>query len=227
MNKALYDGWELKYFDKAFNFRNYQFELVKKFIGGKVAEVGPGNGAFLKYYLQLATEIDLFEPSENFLISLNEFKDPKVNIINKFFEKNKNYYDTILYLDVLEHIKDDKMEIQTAFESLNKGGALVINVPAFQHLYSQFDKDVDHFRRYSKNTLKSLTANIGFTSTKLIYFDSIGYMLSIASKLVTKDYLKNFDKKIKIWDSLIPLSKLIDLLVLNKFGKSLIMICIK
>ena len=43
MDKALYDGWELKYFDKAFNFRNYQFELVKKFIRGRVAEVGPGN----------------------------------------------------------------------------------------------------------------------------------------------------------------------------------------
>ena len=227
INNFLYDGWELKYFDKAFNFRNYQLELVKKFIRGKVAEVGPGNGAFLKYYSQLATEIDLFEPSENFLISLNEFEDPKINIINKFFEKNKNYYDTILYLDVLEHIKDDKMEIQTAFESLNKGGALLINVPAFQHLYSQFDKDVDHCRRYSKKTLKSLTTNIEFTSTKLIYFDSIGYMLSIASKLITKNYLNNFDKKIKIWDSLIPLSKIIDLLTLNRFGKSLIIICIK
>jgi len=227
MDKALYDGWELKYFDKAFNYRNYQFDLVKQFIRGKVAEVGPGNGVFLKYYLPLASQIDLFEPSENFLIKLNEFKDPKVNVINKFFEKNETYYDTILYLDVLEHIKDDKKEIKTAFESLNKGGALVINVPAFQHLYSEFDKDVDHFRRYSKNTLKSLTTNIGFTSTKLIYFDSIGYMLSIGSKLITKDYLNNFEKKIRIWDSLIPLSKVIDLLILNRFGKSLIMICIK
>jgi hypothetical protein len=52
-------------------------------------------------------------------------------------------------------------------------------------------------------------------------------MLSIASKLITKNYLNNFDKKIKIWDSLIPLSKIIDLLTLNRFGKSLIMICIK
>ena len=50
INNFLYDGWELKYFDKAFNFRNYQLELVKKFIRGKVAEVGPGNGTFLKYY---------------------------------------------------------------------------------------------------------------------------------------------------------------------------------
>ena len=227
MDKIFYDGWELKYFDKASNFRTYQFDLVKKFIKGKVAEVGPGNGTFLKYYLTLANSIDLFEPSENFLINLNKFKDKKINIINNYFKENKNYYDTILYLDVLEHIQDDQKEIQIAYESLNEGGALVVNVAAFQHLYSKFDKDIDHFRRYSKNTLKSLITNINFRKTNFIYYDSIGYFLSIASKLITKNYLNNFDKKIKIWDSLIPYSKLIDLLVLNKFGKSLIMICIK
>ena len=61
MDKIFYDGWELEYFDKAYNFRSYQFDLVKKFIKGKVAEVGPGNGAFLKYYLPLVDKIDLFE----------------------------------------------------------------------------------------------------------------------------------------------------------------------
>ena len=227
MDKIFYDGWELKYFDKASNFRKYQFELVKKFIKGKVAEVGPGNGAFLKYYLPFANSIDLFEPSENFLINLNKFKDKKLKIINNYFKEHKNYYDTILYLDVLEHIEDDEKEIQIAYESLREGGTLIINVPAFQHLYSKFDKDIDHFRRYSKNTLKSLTTKISFRKSTLIYYDSIGYFLSIASKLITKNYLNNFDKKIKIWDSLIPYSKLLDLLVLNKFGKSLIMVCIK
>lgn len=227
MNKIFYDGWELQYFDKASNFRNYQFDLVKRFIKGNVAEVGPGNGVFLKYYLPLADTIDLFEPSENFLINLNKFKDTKVNIINSYFKENKNYYDTILYLDVLEHIKDDQSEVQAAYESLKKGGTLIINVPAFQHLYSKFDKDIEHLRRYSKNTLNSLTTKLSFSQTNLFYYDSIGYLLSFASKLITKDYLNNFDKKIKIWDSLIPFSKLIDLLTLNKFGKSLLMICIK
>ena len=227
MDKIFYDGWELEYFDKAYNFRNYQFELVKKFIKGTVAEVGPGNGTFLKYYLPLANKIDLFEPSKNFLINLNKIKDSKINIINKNFEINKNCYDTILYLDVLEHIENDKREVQIAFESLKKGGTLVINVPAFQHLYSKFDKDIGHFRRYSKKTLRSLTNNIGFSRTKLIYFDSIGYLLSIGSKFITKDYFNNFDKKIKVWDSLIPFSKFIDFLMLNRFGKSLIMVCVK
>ena len=64
-----------------------EFDLVKKFIKGKVAEVGPGNGTFLKYYLPLANSIDLFEPSENFLINQStclDFWQSLVRIFKSF-----------------------------------------------------------------------------------------------------------------------------------------------
>jgi len=227
MDKIFYDGWELEYFDRAINFRNYQFDILKKYIKGIVAEVGPGNGSFLKYYLPLAEQIDLYEPSNNFIDNLNKIKNQKTSIINNNFTQKDNAYDTILYLDVLEHIENDENELEIAFKSLKTGGALIVNVPAFQHLYSQFDKDIDHFRRYSKNDLKKLTNKFKFSKTKLIYYDSIGYFLSIGSKLITKNYLNNFEKKIKIWDTLMPISKIIDLIIFNLIGKSLIMICIK
>ena len=227
MDKIFYDGWELEYFDRAINFRNYQFDILKKYIKGIVAEVGPGNGSFLKYYLPLAEQIDLYEPSNNFIDNLNKIKNQKTSIINNNFTQKDNAYNTILYLDVLEHIENDENELEIAFKSLKTGGALIINVPAFQHLYSQFDKDIDHFRRYSKNDLKKLTNKFKFSKTKLIYYDSIGYFLSIGSKLITKNYLNNFENKIKIWDTLMPISKIIDLIIFNSIGKSLIMICIK
>lgn len=227
MDKIFYDGWELEYFDRAINFRNYQFDILKKYIKGIVAEVGPGNGSFLKYYLPLAEQIDLYEPSNNFIDNLKKIKNQKTSIINNNFTQKDNAYDTILYLDVLEHIENDENELEIAFKSLKTGGALIVNVPAFQHLYSQFDKDIDHFRRYSKNDLKKLTNKFKFSKTKLIYYDSIGYFLSIGSKLITKNYLNNFEKKIKIWDTLMPISKIIDLIIFNSIGKSLIMICIK
>ncbi len=227
MDKIFYDGWELEYFDRAINFRNYQFDILKKYIKGIVAEVGPGNGSFLKYYLPLAEKIDLYEPSNNFIDNLNKIKNQKTSIINNNFTQKDNAYDTILYLDVLEHIENDENELEIAFKSLKTGGALIVNVPAFQHLYSQFDKDIDHFRRYSKNDLKKLTNKFKFSKTKLIYYDSIGYFLSIGSKLITKNYLNNFEKKIKIWDTLMPISKIVDLIIFNLIGKSLIMICIK
>lgn len=227
MTKFFYEGWELKYFDKANNFRKYQFDLLKKNIKGFVAEVGPGNGSFLDYYCNLADKIDLYEPSKNFLSVLEKKKTLNINIINSYFSEKKEMYNTILYLDVLEHIENDVNEMDIAFNSLKPGGALIFNVPAFQHLYSQFDKDVKHYRRYSKIDLTSKLQKFKFSKINCFYYDSLGYFLSLASRLFTKNYLNNFDKKIKVWDKLIPVSKILDKLVLNKFGKSLILICVK
>ena len=104
---------------------------------------------------------------------------------------------------------------------------MIINVPAFQHLYSQFDKDINHFRRYSKSSLVKLTNNFDFNKVDFKYYDSIGYMLSLASKNSKLDYKKNFSIKIKVWDKLINFSRIVDLLIFNKVGKSLIVKCIK
>ncbi len=51
IKKNIYDGWELKHFDNSKNFRKYQYELIKNFISGYTAEIGPGNGENLKFYM--------------------------------------------------------------------------------------------------------------------------------------------------------------------------------
>ena len=49
MPKIKYDGYELEYFDSAFNFRKYQFKLIKNYLSDNFAEVGPGRGEFVNY----------------------------------------------------------------------------------------------------------------------------------------------------------------------------------
>ncbi len=102
-----YEGWELPFFNNARNFRNYQFHLIKKYIHGSVAEVGAGHGVNLQYYYKFASNIHLFEPSKNLgKILKKKFKKKNIKIFLKPFDKNsKNKYNTIIYLDVLEHIK--------------------------------------------------------------------------------------------------------------------------
>jgi len=80
-----YPGWELKFFDKALNFRQYQFSLMQKYINGEVAEVGPGNGVNLKNYETLAKKIYLFEPSKVFIKRLKKYKNRKIKVINSIF----------------------------------------------------------------------------------------------------------------------------------------------
>ena len=57
-----------------------------------------------------------------------------------------------------------------------------------------------------------------------IYYDSIGFLLSLLSKLFISNYKKNFDKKIKFWDSLIWISRIIDFITLRSIGKSLLVV---
>ena len=225
MPKKDYEGWELKFFDKSKNFRLYQQELINKYLLGHLAEVGPGNGTNLSYYIDRPNKIDLFEPSKKHYNNLKKTfkKNQKIKIFNRSFGGKKKY-DTIIYLDVLEHIKKDKEEVIKALKLLKKNGKLIINVPANSHLYSNFDRDVGHFKRYSKNDFKKILKISSFRKVTFRYYDSIGYLLSLLSKLLITNYKKNFENKIKFWNKLIFLSKLIDKITFNTFGKSLLVI---
>ena len=225
IKKNIYEGWELEHFDNYKNFRKYQYNLIKKFIKGNVAEVGPGNGENLKLYYKKCKKIDLYEPSNNLYKKLKiKNKKKNISIKNSHFKILKNKYDTIIYLDVLEHIKNDSFEIKKAFSSIKNGGNLIINVPAFQHLFSKFDKDVGHFRRYNKSEILKLTKKLNKNILFIKYYDSIGYFLSVLSKLFSTNYKNNFEKKIKLWNSLIIISKFIDNFIFHSFGKSLIVV---
>ena len=155
MSKIKYDGFELDYFDKAFNFRKYQIFLIKKYIKGKFIEVGAGKGGLAFFYEKFLNNITLLEPEKKlFKILKKKFKKKKFKIKNTTIEKIKNKFDTILYYDVLEHIKNELSEINNAKKKLNLDGHLIINVPAFQIFYSEFDKSVGHYKRYSKKDFK-------------------------------------------------------------------------
>ena len=221
-----YIGWELSLFDQANIYRDYQFSFLKNNIRGNVCEVGPGHGVICDRYIHLSKKISLFEQSKKLFKFLKKKykKNQKIKIYNKYFKPSKTKYHTILYLDVLEHIEQPKKELKKVFMSLKKRGKIIFVVPAYQHLFSQFDKDVGHYKRYSKKDFMIILKKLSFRKVSFKYYDSIGYLLSLMSKLFITNYKKNFEKKIKFWNNLIFLSKLLDKITLNAFGKSLLVI---
>tara|TARA_Y100000816_G_scaffold36634_1_gene23318 strand:+ start:1943 stop:2629 length:687 start_codon:yes stop_codon:yes gene_type:complete len=223
--KNKYEGWELEYFDLASNFRDYQFQLIKNSIKGHVAEIGPGNGVIAQKYQFYAKKVELYETSNLLFKNLNKkFKsNKKIKIFNKTL-KSKKTYNTIIYLDVIEHIKKDKSEIINALNHLKKNGTLIINVPAFSFLYSKFDKDVGHFRRYNKKDFKIILKDIKNISYTMKYYDSIGFMLSLLNKFFSGKKSKFMKSKILFWNSMILVSKVIDKITCNLFGKSLLLL---
>ena len=224
---TLYDGWELQSFDEASNFRKYQMEKIKKYIKNKkILDVGSGNGGLITYYQKETRKISVFEPSKNLNNKLKKkFKKDEIIIFNN---KNqiKQKYDTILYMDVIEHIKKYENEINSILRIINKRGVLIINVPAFNFLYTDFDKSVGHIKRFSKKDFCYLSKKFKLKIKKLEYYDSVGFFLIFLSKFIFSFYLKNknVSKNVRIWNYLIPLSKVIDKILFNRIGKSLICI---
>ena len=105
-----------------------------------------------KYISKYFSNISLSEIDKNLNKTLvKKFKNKKnVKIYKKKIGEFKNKFNSIIYSDVIEHIKDDEKEIKIALKKLNKNGYLIIMVPAFQYLYSEYDKSIGHFRRYEK-----------------------------------------------------------------------------
>ena len=146
-------SWELEFFDAAKNWRKYQFENILKYINSTVLEVGPGTGNNIQYYKNRASQITLLETNKHLVNSLKSkfYEDKNIIVLNSDIHSHEKKFDTILYMDVLEHIEDDKKEIDKALKQLNSGGYIIFFVPAYQFLYSNFDKSIGHVKIYNKH----------------------------------------------------------------------------
>jgi SAM-dependent methyltransferase len=222
MKIVQYDGFELEHFDSAKNFRKYQISLIKKFIKGKFLEVGAGKGGLIPFYKKFVKDITILEPEiKLFRILKKKYSSKEIKIKKQTIKNVKTKFDIIIYYDVLEHIKHDLNEIKFAEKKLNKNGYLIFSVPAYQAFYSSFDKSVGHYRRYNKKNFIRLEKKIGLKIEKLVYYDSMGFLFLVLNKLLSLKQT-NLKNKIYIWNLLMPISKLIDFLTFNKFGKSLL-----
>jgi len=218
-----YPGAELDSFDKASIWRKYVFWNIKDFIKGLTLEVGAGIGSFTSNYKSLSSKITLSEvDADNLDFIKKKFKKDNFNFTSDYTKNISTNFDTIMYLNVLEHIKEDDTEILDAFEKLNPNGCLIILVPAHNKLYSKFDKAVGHFRRYDINFFK----NIKLQKSKLVklcYLDSAGYFLYYLNKVFFKEEVYPSKIKILIWDKVFtPLTFFLDKILMYKFGKNIL-----
>ena len=229
MSDFEYEGSELDIFMHAINWKSYWSKIISNYVNGDILEVGSGIGGNLSYlfnenvksYTGLEPDISLSEQSKNNIpknltgMSIDYFE----GVIDRL--DSSLTYDTILYIDVLEHIKDDKAELILASSYLKKGGHLIVLSPAHQHLFSEFDKAIGHYRRYDNNSI-ALVTNDNLKIVNSIYLDSVGYFASLANKLFLKERYPSL-RQIQFWDSfIIRLSTIFDKLFFFKAGKTIV-----
>ena len=230
-NSQKYIGDELELFRNATNWKNYFSKSIGKYIHGDVLEVGAGIGINTKYIFNASENVKswcLVEPDSSLLSQIEEntrtINLPYRTIVNGSIQNIQDKkFDTIIYIDVLEHIQESKNEIELIKAHLKPNGHVIILVPAFNFLYNNFDKRIGHFRRYDKKLLKDEIAS-QLSIVSMFYMDSVGFFASLLNKYILKQDLPSL-KNIHFWDKvMIPLSKTFDIFFSKCFGKSLIAI---
>jgi SAM-dependent methyltransferase len=229
MKNTKYVGNELGLFKDAVNWKNYWYNEVDKFISGDVLEVGAGIGVNTNLILlnnKNCKSILSLEPDKSLSDQILENLSgdvSKVTINCKYLNDipEEMKFDTIVYIDVIEHIEDDCKELVKATSHLKEEGILIILVPAFNFLFSPFDKAVGHYRRYNKKMLSNAIPN-ELTNLKLFYLDSMGICASLLNKFVLKQPYPTKKQILRYDNVIIPISKLVDKLLFNSLGKSLV-----
>lgn len=223
----VYIGHELELFAGAKNWKAYFASVIEPLLGERVLEAGAGIGTTTAALNKGRAKVwHLLEPDDAFCQALQQKIDEGQIPANCEVLKGNTaslqpgeQYDSILYIDVLEHIEADAEEARRAAGLLKPGGRLIILSPAHQALFSPFDKAIGHYRRYSK---KSLAAAVGahWKPEKLIYLDSIGYFASLMNKwMLRQSYPAR--KQIAFWDRwMVPVSRVADRWL--GFGKTVV-----
>jgi SAM-dependent methyltransferase len=161
--------------------------VVKPPRKGRLLEVGCGTGhnfAMLKNFGRLdACELDYCAralATKRLRRKVEEAKLPDLSM----FERNS--YDLVALLDVLEHVRGDVASLRAIHRRLKPGGALLLTVPANPWMWSAHDAAHHHFRRYTKPQLAKALRDAGFEVQLLSYFNSLLFPLIAAARIIAK-----------------------------------------
>jgi len=229
MSQQAYMGGELELFAQASRWKEYWISQLRPYVQGAVLEVGAGIGAnTLRLRSGSERRWVCLEPDPQLADTLRgqltgtplEWTTEVLTGTLETLEPAERF-DSILYIDVLEHIEDDRSELERAARHLAAGGHLIVLAPAHAWLFSEFDQAIGHFRRYTASGLSELTP-AGVRLAKAFYLDSVGLLASAANRLVLRQSLPTA-RQIHLWDRLmVPCSRLLDPYTGYRAGKSVV-----
>lgn len=220
-----YPGRELELFADARRWRAYWQSRVVPKLGDHVLEVGAGIGSITADLAPSTSAWTALEPDRNLAdrIPAVRTRHGQARIVNGTIadlDPNQRF-DTVLYVDVLEHIKADADELAAAAQLLRTFGRLIVLVPAYQFLYSPFDASVGHHRRYSPRRLRAI-APPSLQEVRIEHLDALGFIAAAVNRLVLRQEMP-VSSQIRLWDRvLVPISRIIDPVIFRSFGKSLV-----
>jgi 2-polyprenyl-3-methyl-5-hydroxy-6-metoxy-1,4-benzoquinol methylase len=195
------------------NYLTWIAELVEPHLGRSVLELGAGHGSITERYAAghevLATDLSdrciaalrvRFAAWANVTVAQADLRD---------LQTDGRRFDSVLMINVLEHIEDDAAALAQLRELLAPGGTIVIYVPALNGLYGPWDRKVGHFRRYSRWRLRAVAAEAGLKVVELRYVNALAIPAWFAFSRT--DVERTQAASLDIWDRTgVPLSRALE-----------------
>lgn len=226
---------DLLQMSRAHNYRRWQLEIVAPYIAGKVLEVGGGIGNFTPELARLSDSIITIEPNaychKRLLEATRDLSNVKVqhSTVEDFDRQSSEVgpLDTVILMNVLEHLEEDTAILETLQRKLRPGGRFVILVPSGPWAFGSTDQRLGHFRRYSKTSTRALAARLRLEIEKLRYYNFIGVWAWWWNGKISRRKSQN-DAQIRLFDRyFVPFLSRIERWVSPPFGQSLLLVARK
>jgi len=173
----------LELISELYHYNHWIFDRVRAFVRGRICEVGCGIGTITQFLLNHERIVGI-EPSANSSEAARARFATHLNVdITRCFLSDcpcervpAAFFDTLLCLNVLEHIEDDIAALSQMRQLCAPNGRVVILVPAHMTLYGQLDRSFGHYRRYNKHSMRRAFGEAGLDVTHTSYMNSLGYL---------------------------------------------------
>ena len=232
MDERYYPGPELEVMQAAVNYCTWITDEIRPYVQGRCLEVGAGCGTLSRFLLRTNVQsLFCLEPAANLIAQLQiavQCAQKPVEVINATLEEftaaTNERFESLVCINVLEHIPDDQRALQQLVELLHPNGYLCVYVPALPQLFGSMDTTFGHQRRYTRERLKVLVHRAGLRIEKLYFLNSVGvvawWLLGkiFRQRTVTLAQVQRYDRL------LIPLIRRLERIISPPIGQNLLLV---
>jgi SAM-dependent methyltransferase len=228
MNTEETNTLTLSLLEEAIAYHRWIFEKICPYLGENILEVGCGignlTGLLLGQGKVIATDVN-----EDYLRTVKKKYQDDSNLNGVFLWDIREEpswsvggaIDTIVCSNVLEHIEDDDSVLKNFHRLLPAGGSVILLVPALKGLYNSFDRELGHFRRYSRDELVQKLTRSGFRILDLRFFNLFGILGWFVNGTLLRRRLLP-ERQVRIFNRLVPFFVWMEKRIPNLVGQSLI-----